>query len=171
MFHFITISFLFASRVTVIMMKRYVPHSWTEQQVLCDLISLWRTDGRYFCATVHRPISSSLLLAALSKCVKQDMCHHFSTTDWWFIFNQHIQLTLDKKTRQLWEAWHFFSCCRVKVIAVFLSITFVWILSPVCHPENDDVFFWAICAMCQENGLHCISCSFPLIYASFFCCC
>lgn len=32
--------------------------------------------------------STGLLLVAVSQCVKQDMCHHFSSVCWWLILNQ-----------------------------------------------------------------------------------
>lgn len=53
------------------------PWLWWRQRGTehCHFFSLWRTDGRYFCATVRRFQSIA--------CCKRVMRHHFGITDSW----------------------------------------------------------------------------------------
>lgn len=83
-----------------------------QSQVHRNLLRLWRTDRRCFCATVHRLISGSLLRAAKVS----DMWRQFGISEALIVEFQ--QPFIDKKTRQLWQTWHFFSCWGV-VTGVF----------------------------------------------------
>lgn len=85
-----------------------------QSQVHRNLLRLWRTDRRYFCATVHRLISGSLLRAA----EVSDMWRQFGISE--VLIAEFQQPFIDKKIRQLWQTWHFFSCWGV--ITGFSSI-------------------------------------------------
>lgn len=143
------------------MMKRDNPHSWSEQQVHRNLLKSVEDRWEIFLcncpSTTFRQFFQSIFCC---KSVKQDMCHHFSITDcWWLIFNSFEWPFMEKTTRQLWRAWHFFSCWRTEVISVFFEHHNVYL-----NGDNDFLFFFllndTVNQKCVISSLCCTSSHF-----------